>query len=836
VQVTPGATYDREGPALMGATSVENQYIIEGLNTTGVELGQPIKQLNFEFIEEIQVLSGGLPAEYGRLTGGLVNAITKSGGNEFHGDLFGYFRDEDLQTDNTTQDQLRLDAFQVVETAEEQDYGADLGGYMVRDRLWFFAAYNQVDETELKSIVRDIPSPGAPLAGDAIPTDFNRDLWAGKLTWSVNPRHTLTASAFGDPSDEEGDVGNERYQQITGPATTFFGTREFGGTDYIARWDGVFSQNWAAEAIYGHHEEENLIAGPGKSIPHFIDQSVEGNPTFGGFPFHQDQEFERDIGKLDATWFAGAHEIKFGGDQEELSAVNANWNGGAGQRIYIRPLRAGFPQYFRHRFFIDPNVPGFDRDDPSTWVPAVPLTTTPETTNTAGFVQDSFRITPNFTVNYGVRWESQEIADTRGTDQATIDDSWAPRLGAIWDPTGTGRGRLYGNFGRYYHSIPMDINIRAFGGEITCFCYNFSDDPANFLPDPSAPEQSSLLGGTTEPVDPDLKGQSVDEFLLGYEHEVAPNFALGVQGTYRDLNRVVEDFLVVGEGTYFIANPGEGVFGREVTFYDYFFDEFPNGDPVLDATAPVDVPTREYRAVQFTARKRYSDNWQLLASYVWSELEGNYDGAFQVSTGQLDPNINSAFDYADFLVNAEGPLSLDQEHQARIDASYVIPEGPLRNLVLGGTAYYKSGFPLNAYGYSSAYNNNEFYLVPRGSLGHGPDQYEVHLHLGYPIRLGGDREINLDLTVLNLLDRQEPTRLDERYNRPEDGFCDEAGIPIALCNNQGGIRNVPDTVEPIGALDNPQATSPNPNFLTRGFRSTDFTGQRTFRVGARFRF
>src|SRR5262245_48015843 len=132
-QVAPGANQDREGPALVGATSVENQYIIEGLNTTGVELGQPIKQLNFEFIDEVQVISGGLPAEYGRLTGGVINAITKSGGNDYRGDVFGYLRNEDLQTDNTMQSELRADAFQVVETAEQQDYGFDLGGFILRD-------------------------------------------------------------------------------------------------------------------------------------------------------------------------------------------------------------------------------------------------------------------------------------------------------------------------------------------------------------------------------------------------------------------------------------------------------------------------------------------------------------------------------------------------------------------------------------------------------------------------------------------------------------------------------------------------------------------------------
>jgi hypothetical protein len=357
---------------------------------------------------------------------------------------------------------------------------------------------------------------------------------------------------------------------------------------------------------------------------------------------------------------------------------------------------------------------------------------------------------------------------------------------------------------------------------VQCFCYNFSPNPADIQPDPNAPERSRLTGAAGTPVDPDLGGQYVDDYIVGYEQEVAPNFVVGVSATYRELGRIVEDFLIVDQGTYFIANPGEGL-GTEVTFYDY-------------TTAPTSGAVRDYTAVALTARKRFSNNWQLLANYVWSELEGNYDGAFQVSTGQLDPTINSAFDYADFLVNADGKLSLDRTHQFRVDGSYRFSEGVLDGLTIGGTAYYKSGFPLNAYGYSSAYNNHELFLVPRGSLGRGPNEYELDLHFGYPLKFSNGQELNFLVDVFNVLDRQEPTRLDERYNRAEDGFCASAGVPDNICSSMGGILNQPGTLNPAGSLPNARATAPNPNFLDRAARSTDFTGQRTFRVGLRYTF
>ena len=821
-KIAAGSGEDREGTTFSGATSVENQYIIEGLNATGVELGQQNKRLNNEFIQEVQVITGGLPAEYGRISGGVIKAITKSGGNDFSGDVFGYFEDEDLKSDNSTAQELRDDAFQVVETAEQQDLGFDLGGFIVKDKLWFFTAFNRVEETERKTLIRDIPVPGAPQNGDVIDSDIERDLFAGKLTWAVTQSHTLTGSIFGDPSTKDGSILLAR-EQITGPPSTFLGTRDRGGTNYTLRWDGIFAGSAVVEALYGAHREEDKVDGPGKSIVHVIDQTLPGSPTSGGFDFHQDQEFDRDVFKVDASFFLGDHDIKVGGDVEDLAAVNANWNGGAGQRIYIRPRdNPDDPQHYRHRFFVDTLAPGFDANDSSTWQLAVPLVSTPETTNTSLFAQDSWRISDHITANVGVRYERQEIGDRFGATQIDLDDNWAGRLGAVWDVGGNGKSKLSAHYGRYFLSIPMDINIRAFGGEVQCFCYNFSPDPADIQPDPNAPERSRLTGAGGTPVDQELGGQYVDDFILGYEQEVAPDLVVGISATYRDLGRIVEDFLIVDQGDYFIANPGESL-GTEVTFYDY-------------TTAPTDGAEREYIAVSLTARKRFSNNWQLLANYVWSELEGNYDGAFQVSTGQLDPTINSAFDYADFLINANGKLSLDREHQFRVDSSYVFDRGIFDGLTLGGSAYFRSGFPLNAYGYSSAYNNHELFLVPRGSLGRGPDEYEVDLHFGYPVNLGSSRELNLFLDVFNLLDRQEATRLDERFNRAEDGACASAGVPDDICSSMGGIANVPGTLDPAGSLDNPRATSPNPNFLNRAARSIDFTGQRTFRVGVRFSF
>src|SRR5207245_8786913 len=151
---------------------------------------------------------------------------------------------------------------------------------------------------------------------------------------------------------------------------------------------------------------------------------------------------------------------------------------------------------------------------------------------------------------------------------------------------------------------------------------------------------------------------------------------------------------------------GQGTLGQTMGFDDFV------------STAPAPKAQRMADTVEVVGTKRFSHNWQFLASYVWQKLEGNYDGTFQNSTGQLDPNINSAFDYADFLVNAQGLLTAERRHQIKFDGSYQF-KGALDGLNVGLSTYWYSGLPLNAYGYSFAYSNWEYYLAPRGSVGRG---------------------------------------------------------------------------------------------------------------------
>ena len=159
--MAPGVTSDMVGPIVYGSSSAENQYIIYGLNTTGVQLGDKGKTLNNDFVQEVEVKTGGLPAEYGRMTGGVVNVLTKSGGNQFSGSVFGFGEVEPLQSNNSTADERPETTTQIVDIAHQADAGVSLGGFILKDRLWYFGAYNRVNERD------DTTSSGRSFSGSA---------------------------------------------------------------------------------------------------------------------------------------------------------------------------------------------------------------------------------------------------------------------------------------------------------------------------------------------------------------------------------------------------------------------------------------------------------------------------------------------------------------------------------------------------------------------------------------------------------------------------------------------------------------------------------------------
>jgi hypothetical protein len=146
------------------------------------------------------------------------------------------------------------------------------------------------------------------------------------------------------------------------------------------------------------------------------------------------------------------------------------------------------------------------------------------------------------------------------------------------------------------------------------------------------------------------------------------------------------------------------------------------------------------------------------ASYLYSSLEGNYDGAYRAVGGFFarDPNITDDFDYPEFEVNAYGRLTLDRPHQAKLQTAYMFPFG----LTLALSAYYQSGTPLSRIGWWDGYAGPELFITPRGSEGRSPSLYEIDLQGDYALQLG-PVTVHILASLFNALNRQQVTQVDQ---------------------------------------------------------------------------
>lgn len=749
VQVAPGVSTDanahnagQDTITVYGSSGAENAFYIDGVNTTNMEYGFQGKRLNFEFIQEVDVKTGGYEAEYGRSTGGIINVITKSGGNQLTGDVFAYYDSDSLQSDTKVVDSSAGS----VTGFTKNDYGADIGGAFLQDKLWFFAAYDAVEHETQNRL------PAGEREFEDARTD--QDLGSLKLTYTLRPNQTLVFSFLQDPREDTGAI-NDANHTLRGERSTYLGTQESGGRDYALRYDAIAGSDWIIVAQAARHQEQNSVSpatGAGEGVQ-FRDVAQDFFQR-GGFGLVQEKEFDRRHYLTSATRLLGRHEIKGGVEYEhDKAVVTKQMSGGQQVDVIANDADADRPIY-RHFYWTTPDATLAN-------APTSLLNAAPEHKVTTAYLQDRWSVNERLVLSYGVRWDRQQIIDAGGVVQIDLKNDFAPRLGFTFDPDGNHKTKVFGSFGRYYEQIPMDLVIRSYSYERQPRIFNFS--PLSTAPDAEAEAlvgaQSAILGGLVTPADPDLRNQYLSEYLLGYEREVTTDLAVGVKGIYRNYGRVIEDFLCdPSAGTYCIGNPGEGLM-KTVYGLDY----------VTSYEAP--RAKRTFKGVQLDATKRFSHNWQALASYLYSKLEGNFDGTYAPFTNVgADPNITAAYDYYDFFTNGSdlskvtntGPLSNDRRHQFKVSGVYLTPW----KLSFGAAAYWRSGTPRTRYGYSDAYGRYEFFLSERGAEGRTPSNYEVDLHFGYPLDLG-PAQVNFLLDVFNVLNAQRPVLLDQRWGFEE---------------------------------------------------------------------
>jgi Carboxypeptidase regulatory-like domain/TonB-dependent Receptor Plug Domain len=759
VKSNPGVMPDRgdlqgrsQALTVYGSTSAENSFIIDGVNTTNVIRGFQGKVINNEFIQEVEVKTDSYKAEYGSATGGIVNVITKSGGNDFHGDGFVFYDNNSLRSNEvfTSHDSNTATGTLTPEFART-DFGADLGGFFIKDRLWFFGAYDRISNNA------KISPPRGPVAGQSFGLDERDNLWSGKLTWNVTSGTTIVGTSFSDPSVLEGAV---RTPNSLFPAT-YEGRRDIGGTDYGLRANVLFGSMGLLTAQASRHEDRYQLKGSGTNAIQFVDRTVAPPfPVTGGLGringFSDFNSSKRDQYRADFTAYIGDHEAKIGGSyvKRQTDAIDIFTGGQLVTKFFDQ---ASGLTYYQHTFFA-----GATSANP---VPIPANNVHLESIDYSAFLQDTWKLARDVTIDVGLRWDRSDIKGFNGATVARLNNEWQPRVGVIWDPSHTGQSKVYGFVGRFYYELPTDINVRDFGAELFANTWNF--DPVDTTQDPTTPNHPTAKqqgGAFNEPIDKNIKGMYEDELTIGVEHSLSPSFSVGIKGMYKRLGRAIDDRCDLDynypenlDNTCANINPGGS--GQWASGNFHWCDGYSDGGCYPPPAPATPDAKRLYRAIQVTARKSFGTSMWFQASYIYSSLRGNYDGAVHESTGQTDPGLNSDFDYPATYPNSYGKLFLDRPHQFRLDAAYTSPFG----LYAGFQFYLRSGVPLDKLNTDWADNfGSILYLVPRGSAGRTPMETEANLSLGYAAHIG-PLTLSPEIYIFNLFNRQSETYQDVNY-------------------------------------------------------------------------
>jgi hypothetical protein len=386
-----------------------------------------------------------------------------------------------------------------------------------------------------------------------------------------------------------------------------------------------------------------------------------------------------------------------------------------------------------------------------------------------------------------LRGEVDALTGNRfGKNAMSLTGNLAPRLGVIWDPTEQGKSKIYGSWGRFFESIPMDINDRSFGGEVS-YTQTYllgssspcgASDPRIGGPDgrgcldtTTQPDEQQLIGSSGVLVAPGIRAQYMDETLAGFEAQLAPDLKLGVTYQNRRLGRVIEDVSTDGANTYIIANPGEWSREEERKLEAQLaaaddpetVSRLSNQLALYRGIRRFDRPERSYDAVELNLSRQFSRGLFVQASYTWSRTVGNYPGSISYDNGQIDPNISSQYDLIELLANRRGKLPQDRPHSIKVDGHYTFDLGKRDALTVGSRIRVLSGTSQNALGAHYLYGPDESFLLPRGQLGRSGVEHGVDVHLSYGRRLSQRVAAELFVDVFNIYDRQGSAETDSTY-------------------------------------------------------------------------
>jgi len=286
--VSSGGNVGVANPSIAGSSGLENQYVIDGVNITNggygalgsysIVFGSLGNGTPYDFMQEVQVKTGGYEAEFGQATGGVINVVTKSGTNALKGSAFAYSRPRGLESDYTTAQSIEGTVNTVA--SRLSDAGAAVGGPIMRDRLFFFGAIDPQWETD--SFVAPEGFPLQSLGN----VDRNRRItnYAAKATWQLSNVHRLDASFFGDPA--RGDMGPQRRGSLLNQATDGYSALEYGGHNQTVHYSGVLTSRFLVDASFGR-ALNRILETPASNDWEIRDFRVTPRIITGGLGFYE---------------------------------------------------------------------------------------------------------------------------------------------------------------------------------------------------------------------------------------------------------------------------------------------------------------------------------------------------------------------------------------------------------------------------------------------------------------------------------------------------------------------------------------------------------------------
>ena len=797
------------GIQVNGASGAENQFTVDGLSTNSLIEGQSRQDAAFEILEEVQVKTAGIEAQYGGALGGVISAITRSGGNSFHGDVHYYFAGSKLTaapSQRMLMDPKGLLNISMINDAKQpssqHEAGYSLGGYFIKNRLYFFSAASPRWVGEKRLI----------LATDNTPVNLTRDTqyWMAynKVSADVTRNIRATVGYLWTPTSAQGALPGYNYgaNQSTSGATSLQANQVQGyfspQSNYNASVDWTISPttllNVKAARFWDNYKKLGVsgvsaiewgqpstgIAGLDPSLQQAKGYTTLPRVTTTLFDLATRNLIQADLSKF-ISLAGQQHDFKFGiGRQKNVNKVDNSYPGG------------GYVTLQWNTALTLPN--GSSATGKYGYYQVDDIGTKGSTGGTIDdfYFQDRWRIGRRLSLDLGIRFEKEVVPSfRRDVKDYAFQFGWgskiAPRLGGSFDLLGNGKVKIYGGWARYFDWVKYELARGTFGGDVWRTYYRPLDTldkatilglsgtnmPGNNLW-PAAFQDWRIPAFGANQLDPNIRPMSSYVANAGVEYQVAPQLMVAARYLHNSLRTTIEDIgnLQNGSEVYIYANPGLGL--AEMTS--------PSSDFVQPFAVP--KPKRTYDALEISFTRRFANRWFASGSYVYSRLWGNYAGlqnSDEVSPASLGTgsavsqqsgsssfrpgsSATRAYDLDYYMYDSHGnldvtgPLGSDRPHVLKLYGAYTLPS-KAGETELGVNFRVNSGVPISTY--VQDVQNIPIFVNGRGDFGRSPVISNTDLLVSHSIKLGENKRLRFEFNAQNLFNQKTSQYTFPFYNR-----------------------------------------------------------------------